>query len=115
LRSRLTQAVQAGKATHLPRRGPVRSRPPRPRGRSLDLSPRSEAAPDTRAPACPAGSAPAAIRRRGADRCGLDEACRKGMSTGSLVSVRRAYVQQEEPGWRSWLVDEQGYVIDQAD
>jgi hypothetical protein len=27
--------------------------------------------------------------------------------------VRRAYVEKEEPGWRSWLVDEQGHVIDE--
>ena len=26
--------------------------------------------------------------------------------------ARRAYVEKEEPGWRSWLVDEEGYVID---
>ncbi len=29
--------------------------------------------------------------------------------------VRRAYVEQDEGGWRFWLVDEQGYVIDEAD
>ncbi len=26
--------------------------------------------------------------------------------------VRRVYVEKEEQGWRSWLVDEEGYVID---
>jgi hypothetical protein len=26
--------------------------------------------------------------------------------------VRRAYVEKEEPGWRSWLLDEEGHVID---
>jgi len=26
--------------------------------------------------------------------------------------VRRAYVEKEKPGWRSWLVDEEGHVID---
>jgi hypothetical protein len=26
--------------------------------------------------------------------------------------VRRVYVEKEEPGWRSWLVDEEGQVID---
>ena len=26
--------------------------------------------------------------------------------------VRRAYVEKDEPGWRFWLVDEEGYVID---
>jgi len=29
--------------------------------------------------------------------------------------VRRAYVEQDERGWQSWLVDEEGYVIDDAD
>jgi len=26
--------------------------------------------------------------------------------------ARRAYVEKEEPGWRSWLVDEEGFAID---
>jgi hypothetical protein len=26
--------------------------------------------------------------------------------------ARRAYVEEEEPGWRSWLVDEEGFAID---
>ncbi len=29
--------------------------------------------------------------------------------------VRRAYVEQGEGGWWFWLVDELGYVIDEAD
>ena len=27
--------------------------------------------------------------------------------------MRRAYVEKEEPGWRYWLVDEEGYGIDE--
>ena len=29
--------------------------------------------------------------------------------------VQRAYVEKDERGWRSWLVDEQGYAIDEAE
>lgn len=29
--------------------------------------------------------------------------------------VQRAYVNKEEGGWRTWLLDELGYCIDEAD
>ena len=54
----------------------------------------------------------------------MEQACERGVPleivAGSAPGwadpwsrARRAYVEKEEQGWRSWLVDEEGYVIDE--